>query len=317
MWLTGFDSCWMRVYFYNYVFKIMPKVAITKGDNRYQNVYRVLQFIKDELAEKIAGKRNIVIKPNLCVAGNELAVTNVKAIEAILDFLRNELQVSQNIIIAEGPFESRGLDYCLNDYKYNQLENIRFVDLNQDDCQEFSIEGIKINLAKTILESDFLISICPAKTHDSVITTLSIKNVAVGSIIVKPTAAGNCYRNLIHGSPNKINKIISSVVQYVMPSLAIIDGSVAMEGDGPVNGDRVDWGVVLAGLDAVAVDSVCSYLMGFEPNEIGYLYYLNNGIFDINNIEILGFKDAEKYKKKFKPHSSYQEQLKWREGRCG
>lgn len=302
----------------------MSNVAIINGVNRYQNVYQALLLIKEEIKPKIENKKQIVIKPNLCVSDNPLAVTHVDSVKALLDFLIQELNVSQNITIAEAPFSKEGIEQCFINYKYKEkLINypVKLVDLNQDKTQEFEIfykknKSIKLNLAKTILDSDFLISICPAKTHDAVITTLSIKNVAVGSIIVSAIPLVGHTRFMIHGSAYKINKIISSVAKYVRPDLAIIDGVVGMEGNGPTSHDAVNFGLVFASLDLVAADSICSYLMGFDPQSIGYLYYCDQmglGTNNLSKIQVLGLKDYKKYKRTFKPHAGYLEQLQWRQ----
>jgi len=304
--------------------RTMSKVSIISGKNHYQGVYQALKLIKKEIREKIADKQRIVIKPNLCVNDNQLAVTDVEAVTALLDFLKRELDVSQNIKIAEGPFDG-GLEQCLNAYSYQEkLANypVKFIDLNYDETKRFEVfynsRSVKLNLAKTILDSDFLISICPAKTHDAVITTLSIKNVAVGSIVVSrlPPGIGNYTRMMIHGSSYKINKVLASVAKLIWPDLAIIDGIVAMEGNGPTSHEAVDFDLVFASLDPLAADSICSYLMGFNPRNIGYYYYLDKmglGTNDLAKIQVLGIKDLERYKKIFKPHTSYQNQLNWRQ----
>ncbi|MFQ5759278.1 MAG: DUF362 domain-containing protein, partial [Candidatus Bathyarchaeia archaeon] len=87
-----------------------------------------------------------------------------------------------------------------------------------------------------------------------------------------------------------------------------------MEGSGPISGDRVDLGIAIAGLDAVAVDAVTAKIMGFNPLDIGYLHYLNEwkvGVADLNNIEVLGVPTAE-VAKRFKPHPTYYAQLQWK-----
>lgn len=301
----------------------MTKVSIIAGQDRYHSIYQALNLIKDDIKQKIAGKHKIVIKPNLCVKTNELAVTHVQAVTALLDFLIKELNVSQNIIIAEGPFDS-GVEECLQVYGYKEkLVNypVEYVDINQDQTEQFEIKynykSVKLNLSKTILAADFLISVCPAKTHDAVITTLSIKNVAVGAIVVPklPPKIGHHTRFVIHGSPYKINKILAGVAKYTWPDLAIIDGVVAMEGNGPTSTEAVAFGLVFASLDPLAADSICSYLMGFDPKNIGYYYYLDQmglGTNDLSKIQVLGVRDVQQYKKQFKAHNSYLDQLAWR-----
>jgi uncharacterized protein (DUF362 family) len=99
-----------------------------------------------------------------------------------------------------------------------------------------------------------------------------------------------------------------------MPDLAVIDGFVGMEGDGPVDGDPVGLGVSSASLHPVSLDAVMAKVMGFEPLNIGYLYYLNEwgvGVADLDRIRIVG-EPIEKVYRKFRPHSTHRDQLKWR-----
>ena len=49
---------------------------------------------------------------------------------------------------------------------------------------------------------------------------------------------------------------------------SLVDGIVAMDGDGPQAGNRRAEGLVIAGDNPVAVDAVCARLMGFDPAKI-------------------------------------------------
>jgi uncharacterized protein (DUF362 family) len=87
-----------------------------------------------------------------------------------------------------------------------------------------------------------------------------------------------------------------------------------MEGDGPVSGDRVDWGIDIAGTDGIAVDAVAAYLMGFDPDSIGYLHFCGKaglGETVIDNINIIG-TSVDECRRTFRPHRSYQAQLHWK-----
>jgi hypothetical protein len=50
--------------------------------------------------------------------------------------------------------------------------------------------------------------------------------------------------------------------------LSVVDGIVAMEGNGPEAGEARPAGVLIAGANPVAVDTVCARLMGFDPGRI-------------------------------------------------
>ena len=55
------------------------------------------------------------------------------------------------------------------------------------------------------------------------------------------------------------------------PDLAIVDGIVGMEGDGPLNGTAKAMGVLVMGCDPVAVDATCCRLMQFDAERVPYL----------------------------------------------
>ena len=69
------------------------------------------------------------------------------------------------------------------------------------------------------------------------------------------------------GIPNSIVDIFGAV----RPSLAIIDGIVGMQGDGPIMGDPIASGVVIVSRDGVAADVTGARMMGMAPEKIGYL----------------------------------------------
>ena len=55
------------------------------------------------------------------------------------------------------------------------------------------------------------------------------------------------------------------------PDLAIVDGIIGMEGDGPLNGTAKPLGALIMGCDPVAVDATCCRLMQLNPERLGYL----------------------------------------------
>ena len=57
----------------------------------------------------------------------------------------------------------------------------------------------------------------------------------------------------------------------VRPRLAIVDGIVGMEGDGPIMGSPCQANLLLMGTNLPAVDATGARLMGFDPRHIPYL----------------------------------------------
>jgi uncharacterized protein (DUF362 family) len=286
-------------------------VAIAKGKTRYDAVKRALEYIREDIAKDVFGKNSLIIKPNLVSSYVQLAVTHVDTVKAIIDFIRQ--YYGGKILVAEGSASDTLTAYKNFDYtKLAREREIELFDLNQDNYREIMVyndryDEIPVRIAEKVLESDYRISAAVLKTHDTVIATLSIKNVVVGSII-------RYDKHRIHQGYKAINLNIYKIAKYVWPNLAIIDGYTAMEGNGPVSGTPVDMGTVIASTDPLAADTVGAYIMGFDPDDIGYLYYIKMagmGEGDIDKIEIVGER-LENVRRKFRPHSTYTSQRMWR-----
>jgi uncharacterized protein (DUF362 family) len=59
--------------------------------------------------------------------------------------------------------------------------------------------------------------------------------------------------------------------QVIHPALNLVEGIVGREGTGFQRGRNRTLGLVVAGINMVAVDSLVSYLMGFDPQQLIYL----------------------------------------------
>lgn len=287
----------------------MSRVALFQGDDRSQNIAAALQSVIGDI--DLSDRRRIVVKPNFVSTNRPLSATHVDAMRAVLAFLVDH--GARDITLAEGPASGRMVD-GLDNYGYRPLVSefaLRLVDLNNDET--LPIEGLDahlrpkpINVSRTVLESDYRVSVGPPKTHDEVMVTMSLKNYAVGSVVRKRS---------IHEGHRAINLNIYRLARRTAPHLAVIDGFVAMEGNGPTSGTAVDWRIALASTDALAADCLAARLMGFDPHEVGYLHYcllggLGEG--EPDQIEVVGNVAPEAVSRVFRPHSSIAQQREWR-----
>ena len=64
-------------------------------------------------------------------------------------------------------------------------------------------------------------------------------------------------------------RMLVDLNECMKPRLQVVDAVVGMEGDGPQSGSPRKIGVVLAGSDYAAVDTVLARLIGMDPLEIG------------------------------------------------
>src|SRR5262249_18388097 len=76
-------------------------------------------------------------------------------------------------------------------------------------------------------------------------------------------------KNVLHhaGIPQSILDITAAV----RPHLAVVDGIIAMEGDGPIMGLARKAGVLVLGTNLPAADATCPPLMGLAPWRVSYL----------------------------------------------
>jgi len=293
--------------------KSRPVVSVVRSEGHYKGTENALRVIEDRIEESLMGKRGLVVKPNFVSTSRQLAATHVDSVRAVLDTITKYYK--GGIIIAEGPALG-SLGSGLSNFGYSQLEDeygVEFVDLNSDGYRvlrgvDRRMEPLEFRVSRTILDSDFLISVVRPKTHDCVVVTLTIKNVVVGSLVSKRE------KEKIHQGMRGINLNLAGLAERLMPDLGVVDGYLGMEGRGPTSGDPVELRVSAASLHPVSLDAVMAKIMGFEPLDIGYLYYLNErgvGVAELNGIEVLG-TPIDEVGVRFRPHPRIEEQLKWR-----
>lgn len=92
--------------------------------------------------------------------------------------------------------------------------------------------------------------------------TASLKNVLVGAIHKYSN------RRMLHGE-HSIHYLLASLARYVYPQFVIVDGTIGMQDGGPVRGTETQSNWVLSSFDALAADTVATYLMGFEIDDVG------------------------------------------------
>jgi len=236
------------------------------------------QIIRSGLKElgfdrsRVRGK-SVLLKPNLVepTAGAPHVNTHPEFVRAVAEVFRS-LDASE-VIVAEGQghirdthlvLEQSGLEPVLHESR------LPFIDLNTDEVftetNEIGFSTLdSLYLPTTLRRADLIVSLPKMKTHHWAGVTLSMKNL----FGVMP---GNCYgwpKNVLHHAG--LEQSIVDIAGTVRPHLAIVDGIIGMEGDGPIMGTPVASGVIVMGASCTAVDATAARLMGFDPRRIRYL----------------------------------------------
>jgi len=295
----------------------MSKIAFVKGENRAANISACLKLLEKELSLDLKNKKSILIKPNCVNARRPQGSSDVNSLRAVLKFVIPK--TSGEIIIGEGSGVGETFEAFKNLGYLNLKEDfpkVKFVDLNKDKFEivevfDQNLKPFPQRIARTVINSDYRISLALPKTHDSVIVTLGLKNMVVGSLLDKCQYG---IEKTIHQGYPAINRSLAKLAKIIPPQLSIIDGFYAMEGAGPSRGNLLPWGIALASKDWLALDCFVSSLMGFDPQKIGYLYFAcqeKQKNCNPENWQIVGNADPQKEQKKLQPHPDYLKQLKW------
>ena len=293
------------------------RVSLVKGKNRYDIVFQSLKLIEDEVVSSI-GQKRILIKPNIVLSNCLACVTHVDAVRAVLDFLAPH--VKDRILIGESGVQDTMEGFLYNGYGSLEKDyNVKLVDLNHDTYQTRYVLGLDnkptpIRIINTFFDPNlYVISVARMKTHNYVFVTLSIKNVIMASPL--NDAKGND-KGLMHQAPPAKNDLLHynmlHIAQEIFPDLAVIDGFVGIEGNGPAWGVPIGSKLALASLDAVAADITGTRVMGFDPRQINYLNAMAEGGLgqgDFEKIQLLG-TPLEQCITKYKPNERMAELYK-------
>ena len=297
------------------------QVSLVKSEEHYRGVQKSLFQIEESIQKVVSSISSLVIKVNLVVStskgypkGVELAVTPIRAVESFIDFISpfydGEIFIAERSAwgkTKEG-FKLHGFSKLAEKYS-----KVSLIDLKDDKIIEKEIkypEGkIDLPFSKTMIETPFLVSITRPKTHCSVVMTAGIKNVLVGGI----NGSWQCRLQIHKGK--FVHNILTSIADFLYPNLSIIDGTIGMEGNGPIMGRKIESRWIISSFDPLAADSLCAYLMGIDLKDVGYLSLLKEkkvgACYPYEELEILG-ELPQKCVVPYKPHHSFNKQKKWR-----
>jgi len=261
-----------------------------------------------DLDTVVKNGQTVVIKPNLVQmivdsTGERLdqevngVTTDWRVAKAVVKMVR-ELNPDGKVYIMEG--SATGPTKDVMEYFHYTSEYMDGVDdfiCLEEDCgawQDFDApEIVKVDLPdgllhksyyfnKILYEADVMISIPSLKTSSGVVVTAGIKNVSLG------TPPGNLYgmgpdnpskkKMVSHNiADGELDKWIYDYYKAKPISYVIVDGLQGFQ-SGPVpmsherkETDKMNMRLILGGKDPVAVDTICSLVMGWDPESVGYL----------------------------------------------
>lgn len=293
-----------------------PVVSIVRIQN--DNVAKAVEQALDLLGgiqHVTKGVNTVMLKPNLVYSQVE-ATTKLSVVRAVAEAMRRagkEVSIGEGSaaaprfnVLSTGIYRTRKRDILdpMQQYVFEQLGyaelaktlRLPLVNLHSGELIDVAVPGgfvfDKIKLHKSLVETDLLCSVPMMKTHQLATVTLGMKNL-IGAF---PGTIYQSVRGHMHDVAAKVERTAASAVVVDMVranklGLVVIDGSMAMEGNGPSMGKTFKMDVIIAGTNPVAADMVAASVMGFQPAEVPTFLWANIaglGPGAVEDIEIRG-----------------------------
>jgi len=258
------------------------KIGVFKTNDNLQHALRNA-LNAAEWDRHIQGK--VFIKPNLCakeyIPG---AVTNPQTLFHLVCLLRDKVE---EVVVGE----SDGYNYsCDEAFVGTGVKKVvdraggETINLSKDETLKVQNPSAlylkKVSLPKTLVEADSIVSVPVMKTHEFTLYGGAIKNL-FGCI-------PNNRRIFLHPY---LDMVLHDLMALLKPKFAVMDATVAMEGNGPNRGIPIPMGLVLAGNDLLAIDKTSTEIMGINWTDVGHLHLINKHLRpEDTNIQIIGEK---------------------------
>ncbi len=244
----------------------MTTVIIRQADYQYEQI-KPLVF---DMIEKLAGKKitagsRVLVKPNMLSAARieDAVLTHPLIIRAAVEYV---LQKGARPRVSDSPaigsfdkiLKGNGTTEALGglDVKCTPFKDVLNVDIGKP-------YG-RIEIAREALEADVIINLPKLKTHSQMLLTLAVKNM-FGCIVGFKKSQWHMRAGVDTAA---FARLLVAIHQTVRPAVSILDGILALEGDGPGKGGtprRI--GVLVGSDDAFALDMVvCEMVRVYYEN---------------------------------------------------
>ncbi len=229
----------------------------------------------------------VLIKPNLLgpVSREKRAATDPEVARAVAETLREAgartVSLGDSPAVASASLVMRRNGY--NEVLPDWVERVAFSEGRP--CPTASHKDLE--LAVRALEADAIVNVPKLKTHAYMGLTLAVKNL-FGTVV----GARKAQWHLRAGENRELfARLVVEICYALRPRLTVVDGVIGMEGNGPANGIPRELGVILAGDDPAAVDTVIARMLGYDNSDLPVQAELQRsatGVTDLGEITVLG-----------------------------
>ena len=229
----------------------------------------------------------VAIKPNL---GWDLflpgAVTSPRVVEGVIRVLQGWagevylVEADQVLVRCERALRQTRMDRLCARYgvTWINLSQAPFVRVLVPD--PLALDQLEL---PELLTRAHLITVPVMKTHNKTVITGAIKN------------QWGCLPTFRHNFHPIVHEVLRDLSRVLRPAFAVMDATVALEGDAPKSGRPRICDLVLASRDPVALDTIASEIMALDDRPIRYLDLCARdgvGVRDRARIQVVGEKGS-------------------------
>jgi uncharacterized protein (DUF362 family) len=258
--------------------------------------------------------------------------TDWRVVKAVADLVRSKVGSSGKILVVEGSTMPTPTAYSMLGYTKTNMSAVdEFIAIEGSSCtdrtttalvQRAGKSGTQYWIHKRYVEADVVISIPTLKTHLAAGITGAVKNLGIGITPMgqfSQTDGGtnDCTRGQVagpnsidHSSPEGLGAFIRDYYSIRPADFVVMDGLQGIQhGPAPAfeakpndagywdyASSKMNMRLILAGKNAVAVDTVEALVMKCDPKKVPYLTKLEAdglGTTDISQITLVGKQIAE------------------------
>lgn len=245
----------------------MTRVFIKKAEYDLRLIRELVVELFDDMgADWIKPNTRVLVKPNLLLPAtpDKAIVTHPLVCRAVVEYLIDkgaQVQVSDSPPV--GPFHKlvrkTGYNAALEDLDVS-LKPLRD-SVEVDIGEPFG----RIPIAKEVMEADLVINLAKLKTHAQMFLTLGVKN-TFGCVVGMRKPEWHMRTGV---DRQMFARLLVQIHEAVGPAYTLVDGILALEGQGPATSGRPrELRLLVGGASAHAVDKTICTLLGMDPKEL-------------------------------------------------
>jgi uncharacterized protein (DUF362 family)/Pyruvate/2-oxoacid:ferredoxin oxidoreductase delta subunit len=242
----------------------MSKVVFRRASYAYEGLRPAFFEVIDSVADGLITRGSrVVIKPNLLAPAHpdSAMLTHPAVVRAAVEYV---IEKGARPCISDSPamgsfgkvLEASGIRDALrgHDVVFREFRDSRAVGVGDP----FK----KIEIASDALDADLLINLPKLKTHSQMLLTLGVKNM-YGCVVGLRKPEWHLRAGVHRGM---FARLLVEIYRAVGPEVTVMDGILAMEGEGPgKSGTPREIGALIGSRDAVALDVAVCRMLGLDP----------------------------------------------------